>query len=303
MSNCPSVLPSVRVEPKNGVTTIDYDPQKPPRVFFDTNVILGLGKSGEAALQRLKYERGYRYRYSMLSFVELASHLADTPSQASQNPFRKYRAAFRRLNTLFNGPLPSAESILMSGIGLPECTGKNWIVDDKSIRSQVKSIAEAQSLEDLRKAGINPEHYKKLRAIDGQSFLELMGIARKTIRNPRDDVQAGGKFLRFVQSFLVFRASSEAVRLEKLLDEQRLRAIAFFDGPGGNMFLSHLLKVVIKAVRDGAKDDANDFYDMMQLLLLKDTNLLFVTDDRPFFQYYAGAEHHRVVPWKGFKDS
>ena len=56
--------------------------------------------------------------------------------------------------------------------------------------------------------------------------------------------------------------------------------IAFFNEAGGKMCLSHLLKLVIKAVCDGAKDDANDFYDMLQLLQLRDTNLLFVTDDR-----------------------
>ncbi len=53
----------------------------------------------------------------------------------------------------------------------------------------------------------------------------------------------------------------------------------------------------------GAKNDAIDFYDILQLLLLRDTNLLFVTDDRLFFQYYVSAEHHRVLPWKLFKNS
>jgi hypothetical protein len=60
---------------------------------------------------------------------------------------------------------------------------------------------------------------------------------------------------------------------------------------------------VQKAIQDGAKDDANDFYDMLQLILLRDINLLFVTDDRVFFHYYVNSEHHRVVPWKGFKNS
>lgn len=69
------------------------------------------------------------------------------------------------------------------------------------------------------------------------------------------------------------------------------------------MFLSHFLKLLSRMIDDGAKDDANDFYDMLQLLLPADTSPLFVAEDRPFFQYYAGAEHHRVVPWKGLKDS
>ena len=60
----------------------------PPSVFFDTNVILGLGDTGEAALRR--------------------------------DPFGKYRAAFQRVNSLFDGVLPSAESVLMTGVGLKE---------------------------------------------------------------------------------------------------------------------------------------------------------------------------------------
>jgi len=102
---------------------------------------------------------------------------------------------------------------------------------------------------------------------------------------------------------LIFRASSEAIRLETLRDDQQLAAIAFFEQAGGKMFVSHFVKVLIRMICDGAKDDANDFYDMLQLLLLADTNLLFVTDDRPFFQYYVGAEHRRIVRWHKFKDA
>ena len=69
------------------------------------------------------------------------------------------------------------------------------------------------------------------------------------------------------------------------------------------MFLSHFVRLLDRMIRARAKDDANDFYDMLQLLLLRDTNLLFVTDDRRYFQYYVSADHHRVVPWKGFKDA
>jgi hypothetical protein len=80
-----------------------------------------------------------------------------------------------------------------------------------------------------------------------------------------------------------------------------LAIIAFFGKTGGKMFVSHFVKLLDKMINNGAKDHANDFYDMLQLLLLPDTNLIFVTEDRPFFQYYVGAEHHRVVRWKAFK--
>jgi hypothetical protein len=239
----------------------------------------------------------------MFNFVELASHLADPPNAKSLDPFKKYQLAFRRLHQLFQGVLPSAESILMEGAGLKEHTGPKWIVDGGSIAYQVELIASAKSLQELRQAGIDPAHYTKLRQIDGTSFLDLIGAARKMIKDPLQDVGPGGQFLKRFQDFLIFRASSGTIRVETLSKEQQLRIIAFFNEAGGKMCLSHLLKLVIKAVQDGAKDDANDFYDMLQLLLLRDTNLLFVTDDRVYFQYYVSADHHRVAPWKGFKDS
>jgi hypothetical protein len=287
----------------SGIVHISYDSERPPQVFFDTNVILGLGDTGEAALRRLKAERGFRFRFSMSNFVELLSHLDDPPSKGTPSPFRKYRAAFRRVYSLFDGVLPSAESVLMRGVGLKESTGKLWIVDAASIEYQVKVIAQADSLEDVLKVGINPAHYKKLRVIDAKSFLGIVAEARKTITDPVKDLEAGGYLLRRFYGYLIFRASSEAILFGKLREDQQLAAIAFFEQAGGKMFLSHFLKLLIRMIHDGAKDDANDFYDMLQLLLLADTNLLFVTEDRPFFQYYAGAEHHRVVRWKGFKDS
>lgn len=295
--------PSIRVELHGGNTTIYFDPDRPPRVFFDTNVILGLGKHGKDALTRLRDAYGFRYRFSMQNFVELASHLADPQSAKVGDPFRKYQTAFRHIHQLFERVLPSAESTLMQGVGLDKHTNPNWIANGYSIASQVKLIAEAGSLQELQKAGVDPTHYKKLRKFDGESFLDLIKDARKMIKDPLRDGEAGGRFLARFQGFLIFRASSGAVRLKTLPGEQKMRVITFFNEPGGKMCLSHLMKIVIKAVNDGAKDDANDFYDMLQLLLLRDINLLFVTDDRVFFQYYVSAEHHRVAPWKGFKDS
>ncbi|TLY23352.1 MAG: hypothetical protein E6K66_07270 [Nitrospirae bacterium] len=171
------------------------------------------------------------------------------------------------------------------------------------IEYQVKVIAQADSLGDVLTAGINPAHYKKLRAIDATSFLGVVADARNTIADPVKDLEAGGRLLRRFYGYLIFRASNEAILFGKLPDDQQLAVIAFFEQAGGKMFVSHFVKVLIRMICDGAKDDANDFYDMLQLLLLADTNLLFVTDDRPFFQYYVGAEHHRIVRWQRFKDS
>ena len=71
----------VDVDPTDpaGTVRLSYDDARPPRVFFDTNVILGLGDAGEAELRRLKAECGFRFRFSMLNFVELLSHLGDAP--------------------------------------------------------------------------------------------------------------------------------------------------------------------------------------------------------------------------------
>lgn len=124
----------------------------------------------------------------MFNFVELASHLADPPSAKAHDPFEKYQTAFRRIHQLFEGVLPSAESTLMQGVGLNEHTGPKWVVDGDSIAYQVELIAEAKSLQELQKAGMDPAHYKKLRKIDGTSFLGLIDDARKMIKDPLSDV-------------------------------------------------------------------------------------------------------------------
>ena len=281
-----------------GIVHLRYDSERPPRVFFDTNVILGLGNKGEVMLRRLKAERGFRFRLSTQNFIELMSHLADPPSLESPNTFRKYQTAFRRINSIFDGILPSAESVLMSGVGLKEFTSKHWVVDGPSFQHQVEVIAKAKTLEDVLEAGIRPNHYKRLREIDAQSFLGLVAEARDTIHDPVTDSEAGSRLIRRLYGYLIFRASSEAIHLEKLSDSQKMAVVEFFDQPGGKMFIHHFMKLVIRMIRDGAKDDGNDFYDMLQLLSLADTNLFFVTEDRRFFQYYAGPEHHRVVRWK-----
>jgi hypothetical protein len=93
-------------------------------LFWDWEINIGAD-----ALKRFWVEYGFKFRYSMFNFVELVSHLADSPSAKVRHPFKKYQTAFRRLHELFQGVLPSAESILMQGVGLKEHTGLKWIVD------------------------------------------------------------------------------------------------------------------------------------------------------------------------------
>jgi hypothetical protein len=298
-----AAIPSVQVEiDSKGNFLVHYEPDRPPRVLLDTNVILGLGAAGEHDLRRLRAERRFKFRYSMTNFVELASHLADPPSEKTPDPFTRYRAAFRRLHTVFNGVLPSAESTLMRGVGLAAHTGSRWIVDGVSIRHQVMTIAKAETLEDVRKAGIDPGHYKRLREVDALSFLGVVAQARKEIRDVHKDLEPGGRVLQRFVDYLILRASSGTLVASDIEDHHRSIA-QFFREAGGKMFLNHFIKLLLRMIRDGANDDPNDFYDMLQLLLLSDTNLLFVSDDRPFFQYYVGSDHHRIVRWTAFRTS
>lgn len=49
------------------------------------------------------------------------------------------------------------------------------------------------------------------------------------------------------------------------------------------------------------KIDPNDLYDMLQLILLWENNLLFVTSDKSFFNYQIDdLQIQRVLLWKRF---
>ena len=285
----------------NGDINIDYDPRFPPHVFFDTNVVIGLNTEAIGALNRLKNLQGFIYRYSMLNFVELASHMGDEPDSNTQDPFKKYQSAFKKIVSLCDlRPLPSAETVFMKAVGLYHFLGPKWIAGESEIAGTLRSFAQTNDLAELRRAGFNPEHYKKLRDLDGEWFLDFVAKA-KEIGGLPDDSDNWANWLGHFYSYLVFRASSKRKTLSTLGRGEQKRVIKFFEGPGGMMFLNHFKHLLVKTIRDQRHEDSNDFYDMLQLLLLRDSDLIFVTDDRPFHQYYAGAEHHRVIPWKMFK--
>lgn len=282
---------------------IDYDQKFPPDVFFDTNVVIGLNAEAMDALNRLKSQQGFIYRYSMLNFVELASHMGDEPDSDTPNPFKKYQSAFKKLASLCDPrPLPSAEMVFMKAVGLYHFLGPKWIANESEIAGTLRSLVQANDLAELRTVGFSPEHYKKLRELDGEWFLDFV-VKAKEIGGLPDGSTNWAKWLGHFYSYLVFRASSAKKTLSSLGRGEQKRVIKFFEGPGGMMFLTHFKHLLVKTIRDQRHEDSNDFYDMLQLLLLRDSNLFFVTDDRPFHQYYAGAEHHRVVPWKMFKKS
>lgn len=288
----------------DGAVEIDYEPANPPHVFFDTNVLRGLGKKGMEALRILQAERGFRFRYSMLNFVELVAHLADPPSERYPDPFRRFQATFKKIVELFDlEVLPSTEMVLMDATGLREYLDPKWAVDPKDIARQVYIIASASSLEEVQRYGIDPRHYKHLKEVDCNSFKAMMRGAIETVAKPLSINEASAKWLGHIYSYLIYRASSKRVRLSTLPLSQQRKVILSFREHGGKMFEGHLLKILKKTINDDRAPTGNDFYDMLQLLLLRDPNRLFVTDDRPFFSYYMGAEYHRVVPWKGFQTS
>ena len=98
----------------------------------------------------------------------------------------------------------------MHGVGLKEYIAPIWIVDGASVQYQVEVIAKAETLEDVLTAGLNPSHYKQLRATDARSFLGVVAEARNTITDPVKDLEAGGRLLRRFYGYLIFRASNEA---------------------------------------------------------------------------------------------
>ena len=290
----------------NGEIIIDYAPKNPPQIFFDTNVLLGLNPDGISALRKLQVNRRFTYRYSMLNFVELASHLGDEATSDTPNPFRKYQAAFKKISSVFDlKPLPSAETVFMKAVGLYHYLGPSWQVNEEEWANNLTIIANAHNLAELRERKFSPEHYKEVRKQDETWFLKFIEKAREIGNLPtqsEDQILSDwGKLLGQFYAFLIYRASSAKKTFSSLGMGEQKRVIKFFEGSGGAMFLMHFVHLLKKILRDHRKEDANDFYDMLQLILLKDENLLFVSDDRPFHQYYGGPKQHRVVSWKMFQ--
>lgn len=164
----------------NGDINIDYDPKCPPHVFFDTNVVIGLNAEAIDALNRLKSQQGFIYRYSMLNFVELASHMGDEPDSNTPDPFKKYQSAFKKITSLCDPrPLPSAETVFMKAVGLYHFLDSKWIADESEIAGTLKSFVQTNDLAELRRVGFSPEHYKKLRELDGEWFLDFVAKAKE----------------------------------------------------------------------------------------------------------------------------
>ena len=210
---------------------IDYNPQKPPQVFFDTHVLIGLNPRGIAALENLKNKKGFTYRYSMLNFLELASHLGDEPSANVLSPFTKFQMVFKKVTKLFHlNPLPSPESIFMKAVGLHPYLEPSWEVKEGWVET-IKFISEATTLEELHKAGFSSKHYKDLRKNDKKWFLRFIEKARCLGAFPQitqDISPEWGNFLGQFYEFLICRASNERISFSALEREGKMRVLDFF---------------------------------------------------------------------------
>jgi hypothetical protein len=123
--------------------------------FFDTNVWRGMSQNDIRTLQRLKKDRGFRYRYSTTNYVELVSHLEDPPSQPCESPFRKYQACLGKMAQVCDPEvLPSPEMELLAMADLEHYLDRAWVPSPNQIPFAIEIITKARDLNDLTGEGI-----------------------------------------------------------------------------------------------------------------------------------------------------
>jgi hypothetical protein len=282
---------------------INYDPNDPPAICFDTNVWRSINSAKLAELKRLQQMHGFRYRYSVTNFIELASHLEDQPSKSYPEPFRVFQACFRRIIQICDPEiLPSPEMVFLTRAGLVHYIDPVWIPDVDQIALKVKLIANANSPAELIGV-VNPSHYRYLRDVDGNSMIAIMGKLQK-FRRPitrADHPELLEWFKTLAGFFLFVRPTDGKIALQNLPSEEQDRFGMALVGGIGQLFMTHCMKLVQKTINDGRKVDPNDLYDMLQLISLEDDNTLFVTSEKTFFDYQIDPdEPQRMLPWSGF---
>lgn len=135
-----------------------FNKDRPPEVFFDTNVWRGLNDEGTKALRCIQETRGFRYRYSVTNFAELVSHLEDQPSPKCKDPFGKFRSCFRRIVEVCDQEiLPSPEIEFLAEAGLEHYIDPGWIPDVDQIAAKVIIETSAPRTLALATAGPVPE--------------------------------------------------------------------------------------------------------------------------------------------------
>lgn len=316
----PPVTVSRVIDPSTRIATfnISFLPENPPDVVFDTNVWVSMRPADLDSLKRLRLERGFRYRYSVTNYVELLSRLARGPAPGWMNPFGIVRGAFRRIHELCDAEvLPSPEMEYLEEVGLSHYLEPEWAPNPRQTALAVEAIRHAETLGDITGQGIqssrslvtprwlvDPAHYLRLTETDERSMRQIIGTLDQFVTRPfrRENVdQLTPWFVRLASFFLLVRPSGNRARPDLLSQEERSRFVGGFTYGAGRMFNAHITLVAYKELRQGAAIDPNDLYDALQLLLLRDDNRLFVTNERSFFRYYQNAPAvQRVVPWEAF---
>ena len=196
-----------------------------------------------------------------------------------------------------------------------------WIPNPSQTAIGVKVAANAKTLAELTGENnedelldhvpryvIKPGHYRTLRDTDGSSFVKLLEPLREITRPIRGTDKENMQkltswFLKLANFFLLVRPSNKNTHFNVLTLQEQERFVMGFTSGVGKLFQSHCTSIAKKTINEKRKANPNDLYDAMQLLLLNDGNLLFVTDDR-FFHYYEIDPHiQRVLPWSAFKRS
>src|SRR5690349_1775878 len=295
------VTVSRMVDPETRIATfmISFPPEFPPDVLFDTNVWVSMTRQDVEALETLRRERGFRYRYSVTNYVELLSRLGRGPAPGWTNPFAIVRAAFRRIQRICEpAVLPSPEMEYLEEVGLSNYLDRAWIPDPQQTAIAVSLVARAETLGDITGSGIqspqslgvprwvvDPAHYLRLTKTDEASMQQIVGTLRQFVTGPltHDNVnQLARWFVRLATFFLLVRPSGGRTLPNKLSPDERNQFVRGFTYGAGRIFKSHITLTAIKTLNLGHAVDPNDLYDALQLLMLRDANRLFVTNEHSF---------------------
>ena len=300
-----TIIPAREGQSPNWIT--QFNSKNPPDVFFDTNVWISMSSDDVASLKSLEERFGFRYRYTVTNFAELASHLTDVPSATCANPFVKYRTCFRKIIRLSIAEiLPSPEMEFLEMTGLSHYLDPVWIPNVGHIMRATQIVANAPNVEGV--AEIKPGHYRLLREADSASFRKIMEFLAEIERPIRgQDEEKLNRlilwFMKLANFFLLVRPSNKGAHYDLLTAEERSRFDMAFTNGAGKLFNVHCNALVKKRINSGKAIDPNDLYDMMQLLLLRNPNRIFVTEDNAFYDYQIEPGVQRVLNWTAFRSS
>ncbi|MBI3597058.1 MAG: hypothetical protein HY203_07905 [Nitrospirae bacterium] len=300
-----TIIPAREGQSPNWIT--QFNRKNPPDVFFDTNVWISMGSDDVANLESLEERFGFRYRYTVTNVAEMASHLYDAPPKKGLPPFVRYRSCFQKILRLCVAEiLPSPEMEFLEMTGLSHYLNPVWAPNIEQIMRDTTTVAKAVDVDGV--AAIKPDHYRRLHETDSASFRTVMGLLDKIKRPIRGQDKKklnrlNDWFMTLTNFFLIVRPSNKQAHYNRLTAEERSRFDMAFTNGAGKLFHTHCTAVVKKRINDGKEIAPNDLYDMMQLLLLRNPNRIFVTEDKAFYDYQIEPGVQRVLPWTAFRSS